>query len=485
MLGYVFRQGTPRATTVESAQVAAEVGDGLCGGEPVVVTDKDVPRNPVVLVPGIGGSVLNVRDNAGKAADERVWVRLWEADREFQRKLWSKFNPDTSEVESIDSTSHVVVPDDRFGLAAIDILDPDLRLRVDDLYYFRDIITLLTAWGYVEGTTLFGFGFDFRQSNRLERHMEAFKERLKLAYDSAGGRKVDVISHSMGGLLLKCFMALRPQEFQQYVGTWVAITAPFQGAPGYIVDALLTGVQFTDGWKRELFVSKWTVHQLVVEMPSIHEMRASPFFEWNELPTLNVWRQPVGDNAVAVLESYPPTSLDAVLTEALKGNSVKVDKQTVPLPLNPKLVDWANETQRILKDVQLPEGVDFYNIYGVGYPTPFHVCYGSEKTPLKEASDMLTQAATYVNHDGDGTVPAESARADGLEAIQRFPVVAEHRGVLRSPETFAILRQVLHVPEDAPSLIPALPPGVCEAMRLASGIAAVAYSNATHAAKAN
>lgn len=38
--------------------------------------------------------------------------------------------------------------------------------RMDDVYYFHDLIDQLTNWGYQEGTTLFGFGYDFRQSNR-------------------------------------------------------------------------------------------------------------------------------------------------------------------------------------------------------------------------------------------------------------------------------------------------------------------------------
>ena len=38
--------------------------------------------------------------------------------------------------------------------------------RMNDVYYFHDLIKQLTDWGYQEGTTLFGFGYDFRQSNR-------------------------------------------------------------------------------------------------------------------------------------------------------------------------------------------------------------------------------------------------------------------------------------------------------------------------------
>ncbi|KAI3879122.1 hypothetical protein MKX03_010626, partial [Papaver bracteatum] len=49
--------------------------------------------DPVLLVPGIAGSILNSVDENG--AQERIWVRFLGADREFRNKLWSMFNPST------------------------------------------------------------------------------------------------------------------------------------------------------------------------------------------------------------------------------------------------------------------------------------------------------------------------------------------------------------------------------------------------------
>lgn len=39
-------------------------------------------------------------------------------------------------------------------------------MRLDVVYYYHDMIDEMKRWGYVEGESLFGFGFDFRQSNR-------------------------------------------------------------------------------------------------------------------------------------------------------------------------------------------------------------------------------------------------------------------------------------------------------------------------------
>lgn len=38
--------------------------------------------------------------------------------------------------------------------------------------------------------------------------MDAFAKKLESVYKASGEKKINVISHSMGGLLVKCFMSL-------------------------------------------------------------------------------------------------------------------------------------------------------------------------------------------------------------------------------------------------------------------------------------
>lgn len=53
----------------------------------------DPNLDPVLLVPGIAGSVLKAVDDNGRG--ERVWVRIIGADHMFRNKLWSRFDPST------------------------------------------------------------------------------------------------------------------------------------------------------------------------------------------------------------------------------------------------------------------------------------------------------------------------------------------------------------------------------------------------------
>lgn len=52
----------------------------------------DPNLDPVLLVPGVAGSILKAVDSTS-GRDERVWVRIIGADYKFRTKLWSKFDP--------------------------------------------------------------------------------------------------------------------------------------------------------------------------------------------------------------------------------------------------------------------------------------------------------------------------------------------------------------------------------------------------------
>lgn len=43
---------------------------------------------------------------------------------------------------------------------------------------------------------------------RFKETLEQFAEKLELMFTAAGGKKINIITHSMGGLLVKCFMSL-------------------------------------------------------------------------------------------------------------------------------------------------------------------------------------------------------------------------------------------------------------------------------------
>ena len=71
-----------------------------------------------------------------------------------------------------------------------------------------------------------------------------YLEPLITAHRSA--TRLHFVTHSMGGLIMRSFLASHPDDYARLVRKWVALAAPFGGAPGFTMDALLTGVQFAE-----------------------------------------------------------------------------------------------------------------------------------------------------------------------------------------------------------------------------------------------
>ncbi|CAA3017109.1 lecithin-cholesterol acyltransferase-like 4 [Olea europaea subsp. europaea] len=405
----------------------------------------DPTLDPVLLVPGIAGSILNaVDEKTGK--EERVWVRILGADHEFCTKLWSIFDPTTGQFSDF-SVYHVIYTVYFFVLVLVTSWKV---IGGDCVHYFHDMIVEMLKWGYQEGTTLFGFGYDFRQSNRFQGTMEGLAAKLESVYTASGGRKITIISHSMGGLLVKCFMGLHSDIFEKYVKNWIAIAAPFRGAPGYITSTLLNGASFVEGWKQNFFISKWSMHQMLIECPSIYELMACLDFPWEHIPLLEIWRKMSDSdgNSTTMLESYPPIEAVSIFMEALSSNKVNYDGTDISLPFNLEVLKWANETRKLLSCAKVPNRVKFYNIYGTNNETPHSVCYGSEDAPVSDLQQLPALMAKYINVDGDGTVPMESAKADGLQAEARVGVPGDHRGILCDRHVFRILKHWLMADHD-------------------------------------
>ncbi|KAK4801635.1 hypothetical protein SAY86_022122 [Trapa natans] len=257
---------------------------------------------------------------------------------------------------SLDPKTNIKVPDDRYGLHAIDVLDPDTVIGREGACCYHDMIVEMIKWGFRDGKTLFGFGYDFQQSNRFHETSVRLEAKLESIHNASGGKKINIIV-TPWGLLVKFFTCIHSDIFEKYVKSWIAIAAHFKllemlkiGAPGYVTSTFLNGMSFVDGWEQNFFISKWSMHRLLIERPSIYdELMTCPDFHWQHLPALEIWRKKQDkEDCHIVLESYNPSESIDILKEVLSDNSADYNGERIPLPFNVEILKWANETCQIM-----------------------------------------------------------------------------------------------------------------------------------------
>ena len=222
--------------------------------------------HPVVLIPGIGGSILvkkgqiHKRFFQKKLLDNR-WVNLTPFNKRSVRQ-WKddmayglRRDPQTKTILGFDG--HIekeIMPYDVGGTAGVKDLVSELLLLNDkqqedleNMYqfrYFNTLCEMLYANGYADHQTLIGLPYDFRlvlDPDYRERLFATFKYYIERATERTGKPSV-VVAHSLGAILFKWFLSaggqdggrLADQWIEENVKEFVSICAPYGGAPNSI-----------------------------------------------------------------------------------------------------------------------------------------------------------------------------------------------------------------------------------------------------------
>ena len=204
------------------------------------------PVSPVVLVPGAGGSQIDVRLSRS-APVPKPWCRPVRVGR--WETLWLSFTSllAPGQLECWAARFRLVVdpvtgksrPPDGVetrvpgfgGTETIEFLDPHLH---SGSAYMKPLVDALVASRRFErGATIVGAPYDHRLSPLgLEEH-GYFEQLRTLVEDTAAandGAPVTLVSHSLGCLVTLSFLkGSDPAWKQKYVNAWVAISGPWGG----------------------------------------------------------------------------------------------------------------------------------------------------------------------------------------------------------------------------------------------------------------
>jgi len=357
-------------------------------------TATPTPLEPLIFIPGIGGSVLDEDGGRnlwlGGLFTDRTRLRLNDPPVDFQGKP--------------------------IRIKASDVLRETTRQKTG---YQHLIDALKQKAGYVEyqvnndparrtqsgcdlsqtpnKPTLFIFAYDWRQSNVV--NASALKDYVRCVQRFYPDRQINLLTHSMGGLIARRYILDNPRSHN--VKRLVTIAAPWLGAPKalYILE---TGNFFNlyliDQFLSDLFKS------LVEFFPSVHEilpsrtyynLAGSPF---GELAGKRTWDV----NLTGQVEtSYSSNDL-ANLLDTIQFKASTPAGVGNQFHDRPGQDDWHDDSS----------GVQYFHIYGVQYWNQTvgkvvalkHLQFDSQGNTVEKNRYDFTPVP------GDGTVPAVSAK---------------------------------------------------------------------------
>jgi hypothetical protein len=313
-------------------------------------------RNPVIIVPGIMGSYLNKEDGS------EVWMNLSEM-------ILSPSDSYLNDLQ-LSSTGESLTP-----IIASSIIKNTFK---DD--FFNELIEDLQNSGYKIDEDLFVFPYDWRKN--IYEIADTFKLKIEEIKAKTHSNEIDVIAHSMGGLITKTFLV---EYGANSIDKFIDLGTPHTGAPkafkiinyGDNLNASFLGGLIGLNTERIKIISQ--------NMPSIYQL----------LPSKNY----------VDFEGYV-YDLDDIDNNSTKG---KLDYNQTGDFLrntgrNSLLIDKAKQFHDEVDNMNPSDyGVTTYNIVGCGTPT-----LGKIFMLNKENSGDIEYNISYVN--GDGTVPLISSK---------------------------------------------------------------------------
>ncbi|MDE1874687.1 MAG: hypothetical protein KGH68_01315 [Patescibacteria group bacterium] len=239
------------------------------------------------------------------------------------------------------------------------------------LHTYDDLVDTFLANGYVASSTLFTFPYDWRLPN--EETAQLLKAKIDGVKIACGCEKVDVIAHSMGGLVVRAYA--QSPDYAGDINKVVFLGTPHHGAPEAYLAA--EGGQFGSSLSDALLKALFTLY-------AREQGYSDAFYYIKDRPVASVPELlPIYDYlkvaSTSAMEHYPA---------GYPANSFLLD---LDQGLSPLLSSGIN-----LMNIIGDEGTDTISAIDVGAHGYFGKWTNGQPTALEYGA-------------GDGTVPLESA----------------------------------------------------------------------------
>jgi len=357
---------------------------------------------PVILIPGIGGSRLEVEEHG---IISEAWLAIGRTvlppyNDPQHRRVLSLMPVDGKSVEVKPRTKGIRVFPERAneGFSAIEYLtySDAVPTAHEKSEQYASMVKELKKQGYVQHRTLFAMPYDWRYSSA--DNAKYLKEKIDVALRNSKAQQVHLVAHSMGGLLVRETLLSNP-SYQPKVNRVIYMGTPFLGSP-----RAYQAIKFGYDFGIVTFLSH--TGKIIAEYaPAVYELLPSKQYVSN---TPFLWKNQK--------EHYTYHDLTRV--------------KHLQLTYEP-LVHQAGKLHEIWDNRQIK--VPQYSIIGQGHST----LLGYFVDPKTE--DFIPY---YDNQAGDGTVPYDSANYSLKDIKKKYYVNGEHAALPRIPQ---VIHQVINL----------------------------------------
>lgn len=380
-------------------------------GANIVCTFKNIStaalqKNPALFVPGLLGTEISDENN------NLIW---------FRDEIINQINTDSfldDLVFGMDLVSNK-------NLTLAGVIKKKTFVKLWNFDYTQGLIDEFAGQGYIEGEYFFTFPYDWRYgmsgiypkpqetSRRDITNSDLLKDAIDAILAQTGAQKVDVIAHSMGGLIVKKYAM---DNADPKIGKLVFLGVPNLGS----IDAAKTLLMGNDFKITGLNDNE--IYKISQNMPAAYDL----------LPSQNYFS--VGDKYINDLDHFPfGKKLDYSQTNSLLRQ----------VGLNADGLDNANSLHAAEFDAYdvRAKNIDAYNIVGCKSPTLAGINHKTTDTGLAGFSLRRDPVS------GDDTVPLESAQSIPANDEKTFyAAVAEHG---KMPSAAGIRQKIVNIITDA------------------------------------
>ncbi|GAC1412347.1 MAG: hypothetical protein NVSMB66_1120 [Candidatus Doudnabacteria bacterium] len=351
-----------------------------------------VKPNPLLFIPGILATELKLNDAV-------IWPNLLSMSvnpsNDFMDPL--TLNPEGNSANGFVVTGEVL---------------PKINYPLGAYHYSDLLISDLEKVGYKKNTNLFLMAYDWRLG--ASNLAEVLDKKIKMILAQTGAQKVNIVAHSMGGLILKEYVLKQGEENLDKV--------IFVGVPHLGTAEAARALLFGDNFDIPL-LNAAEVHKLAQNMPSIYDL----------LPGKEYFKHTAG-----YYDDLTKTDSKGIL------NYPQSKDFLLGLNKNAKLIDKSENLHQGVFDNQVFKSDKIFNIIGCGIPTikTINKMYYGANNLVKRIFNQPKYRITTDN--GDGTALITSAGHLSVAAKQQFFVSkVNHNQLITADGTRSIIMALL------------------------------------------